>query len=216
MGEILLLMDSRGSGFETILKKILVTSPQRPNVKILDVRGANLQSIEKEAIAELKQHDYDQTYIMLGVNNFTKVFSRKQIIMAFDNVPDAVDSMDNMFTRLKTNLQPYTPKVIVCHLIGLDILVYNLSRMGRNDLLIADYPYMQSIINDSISYINRAIDSMNISSQLIGPWLEDTIHANINGKKTNKYLRLKDGLHPDDNTKKLWAIKLTKAFRDNR
>ena len=105
---------------------------------------------------------------MLGVNNLIKVFSHKQIIMAFDNVPDAVDSIDNMFTRLKTNLQPYTPKVIVCHLIGLDILVYNLSRMGRNDLLIADYPYMQSIIYDSISYINRAIDSMNISSELDG------------------------------------------------
>ena len=216
MSEILLLMDSRGLEFENIVKEVLDINPQSPTVKILAVRGANLQSIEHQAIAELKRHRYDQTYIMLGVNNMTKLFFRKQIILAFDNIPELVDTIDDMFSSLKVKLQPYTPKVIVCHLIGLDILTYNLARMGHDELLVADYPDMQRIVNASIPLINRAIDSMNISSSLIGPWIEDTVHCNINGKITHKYLRLADGLHPTSSTKRIWAKKLTKAFRDNQ
>ena len=207
-------MDPRGTGFDPIIKKLLTNNS--PSVKTMDVRGANLQTIEKKAIEELKQNGYEQTYIMLGVNNLTKLFHRKQIILNFDNIPELVNTMDDMFTQLKLKLQPHTPKVIVCHLIGLDILTYNLSRKGNDNLIVADYPSMQATINEAIPFINRAIDSMNISSNLIGPWLEDTIHANINGKKVHKYLRLGDGLHPDDVTKKLWAKKLIKAFRENQ
>ena len=187
-------MDSRGIEFNSSLQKILENQLPSPKVKILAVRGANLQTIESRAIAELKNHGYDQTYIMLGVNNMSKLYYRKQIILAYDNVPELVNSLDDMFTMLKSKLQPYSPRVIVCHLLGLDILTYNISRMGNNDLLVADYPSMQAIINTSMSHINRAIDSMNMSSNLIGPWLEDTLHANINGKKVYKYLRLRNGL----------------------
>ena len=74
---------------------------------------------------------------------------------------------------------------------------------------------MQTIINESMTYVNRSIDSTNMSSNLIGPWIEDTVHANINGKKVHKYLRLRDGLHPDENTKLIWAKKLRNAFIAN-
>ena len=136
MTKILLIMDSRGTEFDATLNSVLKNFPQRPTVKILAVRGANLQSIEAKAIEELTQNWYDQTYIMLGINNLTRIFCKKQIILAFDNVPDLVNILDDMYTCLKTKLQAHSPKVIVCHLVGLDILVYNTWKMGRNDLLI--------------------------------------------------------------------------------
>ena len=136
-------------------------------------------------------------------------------MLNYNNISDLVDSMDDMFTALKSKLQAKVPKVVICHLVGLDILRYNIEKEGRNPLLLTDYRRLQTIINDSIPFINRAIDSMNMSSNLIGPWIEDTVHANINGKRVHKYLRLHDGLHPSISTKILWAKKLAKAFLHN-
>ena len=215
MAKILLITDSRGLNFEPILKKAMLKLSPVISIKVLAVRGANLKTIEDQAVRELAVNDYDQTYIILGINNLTKFWGHKQVILAFDNMPMLVDTMDDLYTDLKLKLQKYSPRIIVCHLLGMDILTYNLSKISWGPLIIADYPSMQEIINTSITCINRSIDSMNISSNVIGPWLEDTIHTSIKGKKVNKYLRLYDGLHPDATTKKLWAKKLAKAFLDN-
>ena len=215
MAKVILITDSQGLNFESILKEATFKLSPSMDVNVLAVRGANLLSIEDTATKELATNRYDQAYIMLGVNNLTKFWDFKQVILAFDNIPALVNEMDNMYTHLKSKLQKYTPCVVVCHLIGMDILTYNISKTQRAPLIVADYPKMQGIINDSITYINRSIDSMNISSQVVGPWLEDTVHTSIKGKKVNKYLRLHDGLHPDAPTKKLWAKKLAKAFLDN-
>ena len=215
MANTLLIMDSRGMNFETMLQKIVCKLSPTINVKLLAIRGANLDSIENRAVHELTSHQYQQAYIMLGVNNITKLFFSKQITLAFDNIPDIVDTMDNKLTHLKLKLLTKVPKVIVCHLVGVDILMYNIEKKGSNTLLIADYPGMQKIIDEAMPLINRAIDSMNMSSNLVGPWIEDTIHSNINRKRVHKYLRLYDGLHPSPPTKKLWAKKLTKAFETN-
>ena len=97
-------------------------------VELLAVRGANLQSIETKALAELSSHNYDQAYILMGVNNITKLYFEKQILLNYDNIPDLVDSMDDMSTALKSKLQEKVPKVVICHLVGLDILRYNIKK----------------------------------------------------------------------------------------
>ena len=215
MAKILLIMDSRGTNLKDIMEEAVNKYVPNSVVELLAVRGANLQSIETKALAELSSHDYDQAYIFLGVNNITKPYFEKQILLNYDCIPDLVDTMDDMFTALKSKLLRKVPKVIVCHLVGLDILRYNIEKQGRNPLLLTNYRKLQTIIDDSIPIINRAIDSMNMSSNVIGPWIEDTVHANINGKRVHKYLRLHDGLHPSLSTKKIWAKKLAKAFLNN-
>ena len=60
-----------------------------------------------------------------------------------------VDSMDNMLTNLKETLMHPTSKIIMCHIVGLDLLSYNLTRKEHDELLIADYPFMQMVINES-------------------------------------------------------------------
>ena len=215
MANILLIMDSRGTNFKDILVEAVNKDVPNAVVELLAIRGANLQSIETKVLAELSSHNYDQAYILMGVNNITKLHFEKQILLYYNSIPDLVDSMDDMFTALKAKLLEKVSKVVVCHLIGLDILRYNIEKQGRNPLLLTDYRRLQTIIDDSIPIINRAIDSMNMSSNVIGPWIEDTVHANINGKRVHKYLRLHDGLHPSISTKKLWAKKFAKAFLNN-
>ena len=95
------------------------------------------------------------------------------------------------------------------------MLGYNLRKKGHDELLTADYPKMQEIINDAIVHVNNAINSMNMATNVIGPWLADTIHSWTNGRIIHKYPRLHDGLHPDSDTKKVWAKKIVKAIRDN-
>ena len=215
MAKILLIMDSRGTNFKDIMEEAVNKYVPNAVVELLAVRGANLQSIETKALAELSSHNYDQAYIFLGVNNITKPYFEKQILLNYDCIPDLVDTMDDMLTVLKAKLLRKVPKVIVCHLVGLDILRYNIEKQGRNPLLLTDYRKLQTIIDDSIPIINRAIDSMNMSSNVIGPWIEDIVHANINGKRVHKYLRLHDGLHQVFRPKKSGPKKLAKAFLNN-
>ena len=169
MANILLIMDSRGTNFKDILLEAVNKDPPNAVVELLAVRGANLQSIKTKALAELSSHNYDQAYILMGVNKITKLHFEKQILLNYDIIPDLVDSTDDMFTALKAKLQEKVPNVVVCHLVGLDMLRYNIEKQGRNPLLLTDDRRLQTIIDDSIPIINRAIDSMNMSLNLIGP-----------------------------------------------
>ena len=73
--------------FEQILLPILDLTNMNITAKILAVRGATHQSIERKAKDEMSNSDYDMVFIMLGVNNVTKIFYKIQMICAFDNVP---------------------------------------------------------------------------------------------------------------------------------
>ena len=99
--------------FETMLQEIVCKLSPTINVKLLAIRGVNLDSIENKAVHELTSHQYQQAYIMRGVNNISKLFLSKQITLAFDNIPDIVDTMDNKLTHLKLKLLTKIPKVIV-------------------------------------------------------------------------------------------------------
>ena len=149
-------------GFEEILLRSLDTTTNI-SVKVIAARAATLLSVRQKVKSELTNSN--GVYVMLRVNNITNLFYKKQIICAFDN----------LLTRLKTKLLPLTTKVGICHILGLDILTYNLEKMRNDDLLVADYPEMQAVINGSIMHINRAINSMNISSNVVGSWLSDII-----------------------------------------
>ena len=101
MANILLIMDSRGTNLKDILLEAVNKDVPNAVVELLAVQGANLQSIETKALAELSSHNYDQAYILMGVNNITKLHFEKQILPNNDSIPDLVDSMDDMFTALK-------------------------------------------------------------------------------------------------------------------
>ena len=70
----------------------------------------------------------------------------------------------------------------------------------------------QEIISEAVCQINKSINKMNIDHEVKGPWLDDTIHAATCKKVIHKYKRLYDGLHPDENTVKIWAKKIISSL----
>ena len=67
----------------------------------------------------------------------------------------------------------------MCHLLGLNLAQYNEPE--------EDTP-AQSMINEGVIYITTTINAFNMEPKVIGPWLQDTIQSNINGKIHHKYL----------------------------
>ena len=109
----------------------------------------------------------------------------------------------------RKTLSKYVSKFVLCHVIGLIIHVYNKTPDENGTYT------MQHVVDEGIPLLNIAIDSINMNYHVKGPWLSDTIHSLINGKRVHKYKRLPDGIHPDEITCKLWARKIVKSFETN-
>ena len=117
--------------------------------------------------------------------------------------------MESKLDYAMNTLKKLVPKMIICHVLGLNICVYN-----KVDLS-SESAQMQSVIDEGLPLLNAAIDSINMNNGVKGPWLTDTIHSLINGKRVHKNKRLPDGIHPDEVTCKLWAKKIVKAIESN-
>ena len=135
------------------------------------------------------------------MNDLTKQYAKRYCVLSYDNIPNLVDSITNEFETARSKLIELIPNTIICHLIGISLADYNKLDEGAMS-------QDQKIINMSTYHVNHAINSMNSDRNAIGPWLSDSIHANINGRHVHKYARLIDGLHPTDQTLKIWANKI--------
>ena len=71
------------------------------------------------------------------------------------------------------------------------------------------------MIDEGVVHVNRVIVNINEESGLVGPWLQNTVHALFKGKRIHKYLRFHDGLHPDPQTKLLWSRLIAKSILTN-
>ena len=58
----------------------------------------------------------------------------------------------------------------------------------------------QNVINEGLPLLNVAINSINMNTNVKGPWLTDTVHSLINGRRVHKYKRLHARIHPDTKT----------------
>ena len=104
-----------------------------------------------------------------------------------------VNDLTDKYELKRTELCKIIPNVIICLLIGINLAEYNLL---DSDKMVKD----QAIIDVAVYHINYAINSMNSGLNLSGPWLSDTIHANVYGRQVHNYARLGDGLHPKAST----------------
>ena len=201
MATVLLLMDSRGSKFQTIIDREVQRRHSSCTIKVEFTRGGTIESITEKGLKLLKEKHYDACYLFAGVNDLTKQYAKRYCVLSYDNIPNLVDSITNDFETARSKLIELIPNTIICHLIGISLADYNKLDEG---VMSQD----QKIINMSTYHVNHAINSMNSDRNAIGPWLSDSIHANINGRHVHKYARLIDGLHPTDQTLKIWANKI--------
>ena len=169
------------------------------------MRGGTIESVTENGLNLLRERHYDACYLFAGVNDLTKLYAKRYCVLSYSDTPSLVDSITDKFKTARTKLMRLTPNTIICHLIGISLADYNkldVGAMSNN----------QNILNMSTYHVNHAINSMNSDRNSIGPWLSDTIHANINGRHVHKYARLIDGLHPTDQTLKIWAKKINSPY----
>ena len=93
--------------------------------------------------------------------------------------------------------------------MGIDIDMYNKNQEeGR-------WYYQQKEINNAMPILAHTVNFINKAEELVGPWITGSIHDYKNHKLYHRYAKLKDGLHPRDALKDVWAGKFTKAIVKN-
>ena len=97
------------------------------------------------------------------------------------------------------NFRKHLPKMICCHIYSDWTWEYT-TKVKTPDLA-----QMQQVIDDGLPILNAAIDSIDMNTDVKGPWLTDTIHSLTNGRS----------LRPDESTCKLCAQKFVKVIENN-
>ena len=206
---IVFFTDSRGQNMLKPLKDGIKKANLPINIHVEYLRGATIETLTEKAEDFLNNTQMDQAYFFAGVNNLTDKHTNSKVTGKFTEVSNLVEILEDKLDTTRKTLSKYVSKFVLCHVIGLDLHVYNKNqdRSATKE--------MQNIIDEGLPLINIAIDSINMNSQVKGPWLTDTIHSLINGKRVHKYKRLPDGIHPDKTTCELWARKLVRSFEEN-
>ena len=204
---ILLITDSRGHGMDKALNN--VTLHMAPNLQfdVFHKGGANINSVIPYAIQHARNKSFDQVYFAIGVNDLTTLHTKGKVTGTFTECGNLVETLENRYDSAVKSLKFLAPKLY--YLIGIDIAKYN--KEPHNDSL----DEMQTAIDTGIPILNAAIDAINIQNHVLGPWLSNTVHCLINGKRVHKYCMLPGGIHPDERTCNVWAKKLISAALKN-
>ena len=103
----------------------------------------------------------------------------------------------------KAKLSVIALKVVICDLIGLSYVEYNVNR--------EEFAIQQQVINNAILTINNNIDKLNNADNLIGVKWSFHIHKLRHGRRGHRYTNtMSDGLHFTDETKDKFAKYLTR------
>ena len=208
----LVVADSRGRKMHRLIRRKLSASGLPIKVNILHIPGANLHKIEERALSELRMYRYDLVLIMGGVNDLTRRTSRGlPLIPVYDSVDYLVSDMYSRFERIKNTLAPWGAKVVISLLIGIDLEMYNEYTRGPT----TDYTHHQTIINEGMIHLNKAIASLNTDTHSLSPWILDTVHYYVRHKVIHKYTKLYDGLHPTPTLRYTWTKKILVSICKN-
>ena len=206
---ILVVSDARGTLFKRHLETSLRTMEHWWD---LDMVAHHEQELSLDAVynvVEVKYGDrpkFDFIYVMAGV---TDLFTMNQgrAVAKYESVGDLVDEMTDKYYALRNKLFKFALRPVMCLLVGIDLDKFNNEKYTQYR--------EQTVINESIYHLNRAIQSINTDCDAVGPWLGQTVHAVIHHKLHHKYRKLPDGLNPDQTTLKEWAKIVVKTIVKN-
>ena len=150
---------------------------------------------------------YDYLYVFCGVNNLSEKHESGRVTAVYDDIGHLVDNMYDRLFCVRNYLFKFSYRPVICQMMGLSLDKYN--RTSEDQI------FGQKIINQAIPILNRAINSINTDVECISPWLGATIHSIIHKKYSHKYLRLRDGLHPTEDTIQIWADNFVEAILKN-
>ena len=133
-------------------------------------------------------------------------------------VPRLTEKLNNTITEISnTNATP-----IICTIPPAVIHKWNETRLTQNKtctLKYADkYSQMQRKLTDTLIEINRHIININTTNNVHTPKLADTILRKKGRGKGYRLFdkKLGDGVHADEDTRKIWAKQILEAILQNR
>ena len=170
---VVLFTDSRGLNMAIPLNEQASKVDLNVDIRVEKLGGATIEKMLPIAEKYLSETPVDQAYFFIGVNNLTEKHVNRKVTGLFTDPTDLVEIMEQKLDIIMKTLQKLVPKLIICHVIGLDINVYN-KTIGNTDTV-----GMQTVINEGLPLLNAAIDSINMNANVKGPWLTDTIHSLI-------------------------------------
>ena len=192
-----LLADSRGRHLDTYIDhELSVLELSNIKVTVRFSPGARLDRIFYDAETHLRDFKYDMIILLGGVNHLTMLSKNKTVIPIFSDL-----------TWFKNAISHLGHRLVICQLTGIDLNRYNHTT--------GQFSAQQNVLNEGVVLVNRVIVNMNEESGLVGPWLQNTIHALHKGRRIHKYLRFRDGLHPDAVTMTLWSRLIVKSIITN-
>ena len=99
--------------------------------------------------------------------------------------------------------------VCICTIPPMDLEKWNCHRLEKkktkNLLHKQNYPIMQKKLEDTIIDINKLIVEININSNMITPFICDTIMFQSGSRLKRKYKKFPDGLHPGTKAYQEWG-----------
>ena len=172
--------NSRGKGLALLINEECTQRNIPTRFTVSTSPGATIVKAVREAESILQSKPFDYMYLMAGVNNLTSKSSNGKITPTFNEIPNLVDVIDHL-TWTKSFLANYSPRVIICHLIGLNIDTYNAFHGHMTNFHTA-----QEIINEGVIMLNQVVTVMNRDTHLTAPWIMDTVHSVTNGRRIHK------------------------------
>ena len=78
-----------------------------------------------------------------------------------------------------------------------------------------DFKHQQVVVDEGVVMFNQTLNLINMQSEVVTPWLQDTIHFLTKGKRIDRYSKLRDGIHPTSETADTWARLIAKSALTN-
>ena len=218
---------SRGGGLQELSGITCYSTP-----------GARLSTLVAQAEEYIRSHKNPtglHVYFVAGLCDITTKLhhptlsppnsmrkSRYQEVIMGETIRHKTDQLKRIYDQAITRMTPYGARPIFCTIPPCNLLDWNLSRLDKRKTAylqhVNRYEEMQTNLEEVIIEINRYIWKLN--SEVLGsftPDLTSSMSKKEGGKKRRFfYKRLSDGVHPSQELRSAWAVKLQEAINSNR
>ena len=183
--------------------------------RVFFIRGGRIEKIKREARYRIKQFSkrYSEihVYFLVGIPDLTnrEVRHAYEEVTFTDNPQQKIKEMKEIFLGLSETIKRYGCKVCICTLPPMSLSKWNFHRLflrKTSRLLHKDnYITMQRNLEKSVIDINKHIIELNISNQMVTPFISDTILKKTKKGLKRQYSKFPDGLHPGVETYAKWG-----------
>ena len=199
----LIASDSRGFALESAIRGLVASKNVQVSFVFHNVSGANIAALANELLEFPNLHTFDLVLFNAGVNNLSVRNRRGLVTHRFQTVQDLVDTVGSEMKCAHSSLLQRTNRLLLSLITGLDVDRYNAYK-GRHSNSVE----LQAVLNEAITPLNRYIQELNISCDLVAPWTSSVVHRSNRTHFIHKYGLMYDGLHPDDTLATKWAERI--------